>query len=68
MLSLRDATGQKYTEDIVTFATPPDGTVPKGSKTRGQVVYQVPTDQHTFTLTFQPDLLSSGVVVWNLSV
>lgn len=67
--SLQDATGQKYTQSIVTFSSnSPDGKVEPGSPIRGQMVYEVPTSQHNFTLAFEADITSSGQTIWDLSI
>lgn len=63
-----DATGQKYTETIVTSATPPDGKVEAGALLRGQLAYEVPKSQHKFNLGFQSDAFSSGETMWDLSI
>jgi hypothetical protein len=68
-LSLKDSTGQKYTETITSFAQqPPDGKVAAGDVARGQVVFEVPTAQKSFTLAFESDILSSGQIVWDISI
>ena len=68
-LSLKDATGQHYDETITTFASqPPDGKVAAGDVSRGQVVYEVPTGQKSFTLAFTSDITSSGQVIWDISL
>lgn len=68
-LSLKDATGQKYNNAFTSFASqPPDGKVQVGDVVRGQVVYEAPTAQKSFTLAFESDLLSSGQVIWDINV
>ena len=64
--SLQDATGQKYTETILTGETPPDGTVGANSLLRGQLTYEVPTSQTSFTFNFEPDIVSGSQTVWDL--
>lgn len=66
--TLKDATGQKYDETITSFATPPDGKVEAGDQVRGQLVYEVPKSQHSFTLAFQADITSDGETIWDMSV
>lgn len=67
-MSLKDSTGQKYTETITTFAQqPPDGKVAAGDVTRGQIVFEVPSAQKSFTLAFEADIVSSGQVIWDIS-
>ena len=64
--SLQDATGQKYTETILTGETPPDGTVGSNALLRGQLTYEVPTSQTSFTFNFEPDIISGSQTVWDL--
>lgn len=66
--TLRDDTGQTITETVTAFTTPPDGKVSAGSPLRGVLAYEVPTRDKSFTLAFEADLLSSGQVVFDLSV
>lgn len=68
MFTLKDATGQKYDETITDGATPPDGQLAAGDVLRGQLSYEVPQSQHSFTLAFQADITSSGQTIWDLSV
>jgi predicted secreted protein len=65
----QDSTGQKYDDQITSLqgVTPPDGDVQAGSQTRGQVVYDVPKSEHTFTFTFTPDFGDSAAV-WDISI
>lgn len=68
-LSLKDSTGQKYDETITTFAQqPPDGKVAAGDTNRGQVVFEVPSSQKSFTLAFESDIVSSGQVIWDINL
>ncbi|HEY7973762.1 MAG TPA: DUF4352 domain-containing protein [Ktedonobacterales bacterium] len=68
-LSLKDSTGQKYDETVTTFAQqPPDGKVAAGDVVRGQVVYEVPSAQKSFTLAFESDIVSSGQVIWDINL
>ncbi len=64
--SLVDATGQKYTETILIGETPPDGKVGANSLMHGQLTYEVPTTQSSFTFTFEPDLIAGALTVWDL--
>lgn len=67
--TLKDATGQSYTETITTFANqPPDGKVEAGSMSHGQMVYEVPTAQKSYTLAFQSDIVSGGETIWDISI
>lgn len=64
--TLKDATGQKYDETIVTNATPPDGKIEAGDQVRGQIAYEVPSAQKSFTLAFEADIISGGQTIWDL--
>ena len=64
--SLQDATGQKYTETILTGETPPDGKIEANSLLRGQLTYEVPTSQKSFTFNFEPDIIGGGQTVWDV--
>ncbi len=68
MFNFKDSTGQQYTETITDFAKAPDGTIAPGELLRGQLVYEVPTSQHSFTFSFQSDLMGSDLTEWNLSI
>lgn len=65
---LQDATGQKYTEAFTDIGTPPDQTgLAPGGLIRGQLVYEVPTSMHQFTLSYV-DLLGDGTLAtWSLT-
>ncbi|HEX6818898.1 MAG TPA: DUF4352 domain-containing protein [Ktedonobacterales bacterium] len=64
----KDATGQDYTETIGNIGKPPDGKVQPGSLLRGQLTYDVPKAQKTFTFSFESDIFSSGQTTWDLSI
>jgi uncharacterized protein DUF4352 len=66
--NLKDSTGQKYTETIISGATPPDGKLAASDTLRGQLAYEVPTSQHDFTFAFEADAFSSGQTLWDLHV
>jgi uncharacterized protein DUF4352 len=66
--TLKDSTGQKYTETILSTATPPDGELAAGDTVKGQIAYEVPAAQHDFTLAFQADIMSSGQTIWDLHI
>ncbi|HZS78060.1 MAG TPA: DUF4352 domain-containing protein [Ktedonobacteraceae bacterium] len=68
MFTLKDSTGQPYTETVTTFTKPPDGTVTPGSVLRGQLVYEVPASEHTFTFGFQADITGTDLTEWTLSI
>ena len=66
--NFKDSTGQQYTETVTDFTKPPDGALTAGGILRGQLTYEVPSSQHAFTLQFQPDLTSTNVTEWALTV
>ena len=66
--TLKDATGQKYDETIISSATPPDGKLAAGDTIKGQIAYEVAATQHDFTFAFEADIISSGQTIWDLHV
>lgn len=66
--TLKDATGQKYTETILSSSTPPDGKLAAGDVVKGQIPYEVSASQHDFTLAFEADIVSGGQTIWDLHV
>lgn len=66
--TLKDSSGQKYTETIVSGATPPDGKIAASDLLKGQLAYEVPASMHDFTLAFQGDIISGGQTIWDLHV
>ena len=66
--TLKDATGQKYDETIISNVTPPDGKLAAGDIIKGQIAYEVAASQHDFTVAFEADIISSGQTVWDLHV
>ena len=58
--------GCEYGQVLLTGETPPDGKVEAGSLLRGQLVYEVPTSQKTFTFNFEADIVAGGQTVWDL--
>ncbi len=64
---LKDATGQTYNETIVDGETPPDGAIQPGDLLRGQLSYEVPTSQKSFTFSFEDDPISGNQAIWDLS-
>lgn len=66
--TLKDSAGQKYSETILVGATPPDGKLAAGDIVKGQIAYEVSAAQHSFTLSFVADIISSGQTVWDLKV
>ena len=65
--SLKDSTGQTYTQDI-TFGNGPDGTIAAGGLLRGNIAYDVPKSIHSFILQFVAGIGSSDLVEWNVSI
>jgi hypothetical protein len=69
MWSLKDSTGQTYTETFLSSAkSAPDGKVAVGGTIAGDLVYEVPANQHTYTIQFTPDLGSDTLIEWNLNI
>jgi hypothetical protein len=69
MFTLKDQTGQHYTETMTGFTkASPDGIVKSGSLLRGEMMYEVPSAMHTFTLAFVPRLITNEMVEWKLTV
>jgi hypothetical protein len=66
--TLKDSTGQKYDETIISNLTAPDGKLAAGDLVKGQVAYEVPKAQHDFTFAFEADIISSGQTVWDLHI
>lgn len=66
--TLKDSTGQKYTETIISNVTPPDGKLAAGDIIKGQMAYEVPSAQHDFTFAFEADIISSGQTLWDLHI
>lgn len=67
--SVKDATGQTYTQTIDTDApNAPDGAVANGSKLRGTLAYEVPSTQKQFELGFLPSYGTSDQATWDLTV
>ena len=66
--TLKDSTGQTYDETITSFQQQsPDGKVEAGSLVSGDLVYEVPTAQTKFTLSFQADITSNGETIWDIT-
>ena len=65
--SIRDASGQTYTQDI-TYGSGPDGTVAANGKIRGNIAYEVPKSVHSFTLQFVADIGSTDLAEWTVHI
>ncbi|HEX5442129.1 MAG TPA: DUF4352 domain-containing protein [Ktedonobacterales bacterium] len=66
--TLKDSTGQKYNETILSNVTPPDGKLAAGDILKGQIPYEVAASQHDFTFAFEADIISSGQTIWDLHI
>lgn len=65
----KDSSGTVYNETILTTAAPsPNGKVAAGDVIKGDLVYDVPVDAKSFTLSFAPDIASGGQTIWDLSL
>lgn len=64
--NVRDATGTKAQLGTLINAADISGTVESGAQTHGQLVFEVPTGQHSFTLEYAP--LFTLAAVWDISV
>jgi VCBS repeat-containing protein len=67
-ITFADATGKQFDETFTEFTNPPDGTITPNGVLQGQLVYEVPSTDHTFTFSFQSDYTGSDLTTWNLSV
>jgi hypothetical protein len=65
---LKDSTGQKYDQTIISGITDPSGELAAGDLVKGQIAYEVSASQHTFTFYFQADIVSGGQTVWDLHI
>ncbi len=64
---LTDSTGQPYDEQFTDFGGPPEGTIIPNGKLRGQLIYEVPTLEHAFTLqVLGGNSTDSAVAVWSI--
>jgi Domain of unknown function (DUF4352) len=69
MFTLKDQTGQRYTETMTGFAkASPDGKVQSGNLLRGELVYAVPFSMHIYTLAFAPRFLTNEMAEWEITV
>lgn len=66
--TIKDSTGQKYDETIISGVTSPDGKLAAGDTVKGQLAYEVPSSQHNFTFAFEADIISSGQTFWDLHI
>lgn len=68
--NMRGTDGTQYTEALVGnlagVTAPPDGKVEAGQPLKGDLVFD--TDAKAFTLSFTPDITSTGATIWDLSL
>ena len=65
--SLRDASGQKYTEDLLTGKVGPEGAVAAGDPLKGTITYEVPKSMKSFMLDFTANFTGQQVS-WDITV
>jgi hypothetical protein len=65
--SLRDSSGQKYTEDLLTGKIGPEGAVAAGDPLKGTITYEVPKSTKSFILDFTANFTGQQVS-WDLTV
>ncbi len=67
--TLKDATGQAYTEVFTGIGKPPDDTaLQPNDKLRGQISYEVPKSMHDFTFQFQGNMLDASAATWVFTI
>lgn len=67
--TLRDTSGQQYDQGYVSGQEAMlTGKVEPGSSIKGSITYEIPSNQHTFTLAYENDVFSSGQTIWDISV
>lgn len=70
LFSLKDDTGQEYSISIsgitASGGKSPDGTIIPGDKLRGQLVYEIPVNASGLVLIFEPNILGSSSVRFDL--
>lgn len=64
--NLRDSTGQAAQLGTLSSAADITGTIESGAQTHGQLVFEVATSDHTFTLEYAP--LFTLAAIWDISV
>lgn len=64
---LHDSAGHSYTLVATDYGEPPSGTIDAGDAQQGQLVYEVPSSEHQFTLTFAP-AGGSEQATWDIQV
>jgi hypothetical protein len=67
--TLKDTTGQEYSEKFTGIGVPPDNTsLQPNDKLRGQISYEVPKNLHNFTFQFQGNLLDGNAATWEITI
>jgi hypothetical protein len=67
--TLKDATGQAYSEVVTGIGKPPDDTaLQPNDKLRGQISYEIPKTMHDFTFQFQGNLLDGSAATWAFTI
>lgn len=64
---LHDSAGHSYALVTTDYGEPPTGTIAAGDAQQGQLVYEVPSSEHQFTLTFTPSG-GSEQATWDIQV
>lgn len=65
--TLRDANGYRYMLIYLdTVRLTPTGTIEAGGLASGDLVYEVPSEMHRFTLAFEPDT-TLPLAIWDIS-
>jgi hypothetical protein len=65
--SLQDSAGTTFEVVKTAYGEMPVDQVEAGATSGGELVYEVPTDTHHFTLTFAPTS-GDGQNIWDISV
>jgi hypothetical protein len=70
LFSLKDQTGQQYPETgNYSGKAAPNGNVSPGSLLKGEMVYEVPSSMHTFTLSFTSSYPpTNDMAEWKLTI
>jgi hypothetical protein len=67
--TLKDTTGQVYSEKITGIGVPPDNaSLQPNDKLRGQIAYEVPKSLHDFTFQFKGSLLDGSAATWAFTI
>jgi|SRR5438094_3845156 len=67
--TLRDSTGTAATPTYIQSAKQAtNGKVEAGSPLSGDLVYEIPPGEHTFTLAFEASFTAPGQTIWDITV